>query len=284
MRTFHGKSENLMIVNPAKSTLNQDATFRWADFDEWSQTMRQLLGRMLDEHVIEKFNENPPEYVVSDNLGWLDALIRRAHPDIEKSVHEELAALLAMHYEYIVGFHGCRPTSLGSYRRYGLTAPTRARLSRSARRVFGASETVENAIDQLRAHHGFSYDEGSIGVVYFTLCREHLEQDCGHYLLYGSEYLTGIGARVGQQRRLREIGKATVIECRIPISDFPTEYLRYLAGEMVEEFFERQRDSEWRGRSGFGFPVAAKIHPTNILAFHHPTNIPDPLNHRMLGD
>jgi len=99
-------------------------------------------------------------------------------------------------------------------------------------------------------------------------------QSCGQYLLYGSEYILAIGSR-----------RATVIKCRVPIEVSPMNYLRCLAGEVIEEIFERELDPEFRSLEiNFGFPTKENIAPCLIVAFHHPRGIPNHPKGMMLED
>jgi len=76
-----------------------------------------------------------------------------------------------------------------------------------------------------------------------------------------------------------------VIECRVPIGVIPRNYLRCLAGEVLEEIFERELDPEHRRLEiNFGFPVRSNISPDHIVAFHHPSQIPNDRRFRMLED
>lgn len=52
--------------------------WHWTDFDSWRATIQQLLSDVLTPEVYELFRAQPPEYVVGDDLGWLDAIIERS--------------------------------------------------------------------------------------------------------------------------------------------------------------------------------------------------------------
>jgi hypothetical protein len=265
--------------NPRSTSAKRE--FKWSDIDVWEPKIRELVADVLDERVFTKFHEDPLEFVVGDDLSWLDQIIRSVHGQWPDRVHDVLTRRIAAHYASVIGFHACRPISLGDYKRDGLRVCDPEELNRIAREIFGDASDVAAAIEDLAkgsAVSGYSYTKHNSGSIYFALSPEELVQSCGQYLLYGSEYLLCIGARLRREEELRKRGRATVIECRVPIEAIPKNYLRCLAGEVIEEIFERELDPEFRRLAiNFGFPIRENIAPRHVVAFHHPRDIP---NHR----
>jgi len=65
--------------HPRSTSAKSD--FKWSDIDVLEPKIRGLIADVLDERVFAKFHEDPPKFVVGDDLSWLDQIIRRVHPD-----------------------------------------------------------------------------------------------------------------------------------------------------------------------------------------------------------
>lgn len=60
--------------------------FRWEIKSNWTAEILRFLNDVITPKVIRLFMENPPEYIVSDNLGWLDRIIDRASPSTHRTL------------------------------------------------------------------------------------------------------------------------------------------------------------------------------------------------------
>lgn len=263
-------------------------TFRWSDESEWITTLRTLLHPLLDENVIQTFLSQPPDMMVSDDLEWLEKVIKRAHGRKCDDVRKLLAHQLRAHYSFVVAFHGCRPSAIESYQSGGIVPSNPEKLRAAAQGLFGDSATVAIAIDHLAQTDGgssSSYEEHNSGRSYFVLSYDHLVNSCGHYLLYGSEYLLCVANSVGKAHILRNQGRATVIECKIPSTALPSWFFKELSGNLLERMFSRLLEPSYEpDELNFGFAIKETVAPENIIQFHFPTRIPNPHNRMMLED
>ncbi len=151
---------------------------------------------------------------------------------------------------------------------------------RNCQTNISTENAVESAIKDLDTGH-YSYREHNQGKVCLCIQPEHLIEDCGHYLLYGSEYLGCIAARIGEEQVLRKRGRAMIIECNVPTTDIPIGYLKCLIGQIVREIAEKNCFRPTSKIIVFGFEVPHKLEPQNIVGFHFPTNIHNPLRYGM---
>ncbi|MCE0483308.1 MAG: hypothetical protein LV479_03610 [Methylacidiphilales bacterium] len=259
--------------------------FIWNEYPKWRRVARRILKEHLDDKVISRLREIPPEYVVSDDLSWLDdavAEVKGFRPDTKA----QLASGLKQHYQYLRAYHGCRPVSLDSYRQLGVRPCNPSELQAIARQIFKNKEGVEEAILHLASSSRFlSYEEHNSGKVFFCLTRRELVEFCGHYLLHGSEYLQAIACRINESHVLRERGKATVIECDIPIGDMDTRTISELAGVMLERIgYGLLRWPPETISSNFGLSITVPLAAKNIVAVEHPTGIPNPHNYNIRED
>lgn len=108
---------------------------------------------------------------------------------------------------------------------------------------------------------------------------------CGHYLVYGSEYLYCLGIRVisssNTQRALKSIGRPTILVCDIPMSLMREQTLGEFAGMVVELLFcellpdiKSHSGSPWAGSA---LSIAVDLPPACIVGHYHPAVVHDPL-------
>jgi hypothetical protein len=258
----------------------------WEDYKRWRRTILSLLSDLIDREVMEWVRANPPRCFGDDNLSWIDDAISAAKRVARPDIGSTLASRLKERYGFVRAFHGCRPEINASYTEHGLLPCNPAQLAQTALRLFSNRDRVQSAIDDLSKPDGQdSYQDYNRGKVFFCLEMEHLVEDCGHYMLYGSEYLLAVANRVGEPEVLRRRGRATVIECDVPIPDIPMEDVRGLAGEILREIFERFCDRSYKPETlGFAFHISVRLAPENIVGFHFPTKILNPHNFPMRED
>lgn len=262
--------------------------FRWTDDEKWSVALRSLMGPLLDERVIQTFLNKPPDSFFGDDLSWLERIIKKAHGKKCENLHDLLSCQLRSYYPAVVAFHGCRPASVESYQAQGVLPANSEQMRSIAKELFGNSARVLEAVNHLaRSDFGCvqSYEDHNSGRCYFTLSYDHLVNSCGHYLLYGSEYLLCIANSIGKASVLRNRGKAVIVECLIPTNELPSWFFKELGGNMVERMFARLLDDSSEPEElNFGFCIRNRVPPENILRFHYPTKIPNPHNQMVRED
>jgi hypothetical protein len=279
--------ENMARELSKRPIRKRSGVFKWSEMRVWEPKVRAFMADVLDDAVFAEFHDDPPEFVVGDDLSWIERIIKKAGRARPQNLHSLLTRRLAENYDAVIGFHGCRPVTLDGYKRDGLRICDPEELNAVARDIFGDTPEVSAAIDDLASNDGssYSYKQHNAGSIYFALSLEHLVDSCGQYLLYGSEYVLCIGAFLRREEELRQHGRATIIECSLPIAVIPPTYLRCLAGEIVEEIFERELDPKYRRLNiNFGFPIKQNIPASNIIAFHHPKQIPNHRKYMVLED
>lgn len=264
--------------------MNKRRVFVWKEYRRWRKVALDILKDHLNAEVFAELRRNPPRYLVSDNLAWLDntvAKVKGYHPDTKALLAEGLNA----HYGFLRAYHGCRPVALAPYYEKGLLPSSPAELQTIARSIFSNSESIEKAIVELATDDRYSYEEHNSGKIFFCLTPEELTEDCGHYLLSGSEYLQAVAVRVNQRHVLRTRGKATLLECDIPMEDIGDEWILCLAGEILQQIGEGiLRRPLGSAGSSFGFWTKVPLLPQNIVGVTHPTGIPNPHNYQIRED
>lgn len=258
--------------------------FVWTDYQQWRKVILHLLNDFVDKAVLKEVRKNPPRHFASDNLEWLDRAIRKIKGIPFSNIHTALIEQFPTRYQFVRAFHGCRPVSIESYKEHGIMVSNPAVLNDLAFQIFQNAERIESAIKDLKTNSP-SYPDHNQGKVFFCLTLEEFIEDCGHYLLYGSEYLGAIGFRIGQAETLRRRGRATVVECNIPMTDISGEYIKCLMGEILRVIL-RKYCLRFPGPNhvDFGFHISRNLDPQNIVGFHFPTGIRNSHNYSFRED
>lgn len=141
-------------------------------------------------------------------------------------------------------------------------------------------EKLNDAISEFKKE---ASADGDGGKVWLCLDDRVLVKDCGHYLLYGSESLCGIAARLSNEYKdYRQVlvgrGTPTIFCCKVPIEYINDWVFDELCGDLLEEIFIYLLESERPfNHLGFSFSLSRNIEPKYIESYYHPEEIRDPL-------
>lgn len=249
----------------------------------WHAAMWTLIDDFTGPAVRKAFLRKPPEYVVSDDLTWLDDIVRSTL-GIEVDSKEELADRLMTRYRALRAYHGTSATSLEPFYTQGLRPLVIEEYHQRAREVFLSGQYPELSEGDLQRAIEEVGPETREGRVYFEANEHLLTERCGHYFLYGSEYLVAIAAHLGERRdyrrALKGVGRPTLLVCDVPMRQLRRGMVLALAGMALEAVFQELIDGEgyapskWRG---IGFSISEPLHPACLVGHCHPTNLQDPL-------
>lgn len=255
----------------------------YEDMDSWRADVLELLRPQVTPRVIAAFRKKPPEYVVSDDLTWLNSIIYRVEGD-DCDTKTELAMRLPERFDCIRAYHGARPVDVASYYTDGIRIMDPYEAEQRARDVFLSGKFPElNADDVARAIEKVPryLEEGR---AYFEASRRELEKFCGHYMLYGSEFVTGVAAGLRGPRdyrqALKEIGTPTVFTCDVPLSMLTFSCLKDFAGTTIASIFEQILEPQYRhppAGQGSCLTIRQTLPPEFIVGHHTPEALRDPL-------
>lgn len=231
-------------MQTSRSTLN------WTDYLSWEKNILALLADYVDEEVIDCFRANPPEFVVSDDTSWLDEIVQNIK-GVRVDVKYELASLLSENYETLRAFHGCSPVETNSYYEQGIRRLDPKEYDQIARDHFLSAQFPELVESDLLAAIEDMKTDNRAGLVFFEANEKVLLNFCGHYMLYGSEYLLGIAAKLSGDRRdyrrtLKGRGTPSVFVCDVPLKLIGFDYVLELAGSIIVILFEKFLDEDYR--------------------------------------
>jgi len=121
------------------------------------------------------------------------------------------------------------------------------------------------------------------GRVYFDAHERELVESCGHYMLYGSEYVTAVAAHIQGPRDYRQAlktrGTPTVFVCDVPIAAMHSDAVEEFAGIAVKVLFKRLLDPTFehpQPHDGGGICIRRALPANRIIRHYHPTHIADP--------
>ncbi|WP_420540448.1 hypothetical protein ACN92M_25275 (plasmid) [Paenibacillus polymyxa] len=183
----------------------------------------------------------------------------------ESNISQDYSNLnLQKDYTHIRAYHGCRTTNIKSYYEKGILAIDEDFTRQNAVDLLSGEVPIEAVLNEFNKQ--WSELNRIHKHVWFTLTRKELLESCGHYLIYGSEFINAIAAALNCQCLLRDRGIPTIFHCDVPISDIPIDYTRDII-ELVQYGY----------CENIGFRIEHKLHPQNIVKHEHPSKIKDPL-------
>ena len=251
----------------------------WQAYDTWRDVLWELLNEVIDENVRAAFLETPPEYVVGDDLSWLDDIVFLVH-EINIDSKEFMADKIAEHYSAFRTFHSTRTSNLASYYKNGLQPLNLEKMHQEIRDIFLNGDFPELNPDHIdeaiqRANTTVNVREGRL---YFEANERLLiNKHADHYKLYGSEYRALIASFLKGPRNYKEVlkenGYPTIFICDVPIRFMTSGTLLEYSGKALEKVFQELLDGAnyqpeiW---GGAGFCIWQVLPPEYIVGHYHP--------------
>lgn len=241
--------ENREVSCELKERPLPDDVFCYPRVDAWQDRIWSMMGDVITEEVKDEFIRNPPEFLASDDLSWLDEIIESVTGgwcDIKTLTAERLK----IGYRAFRMYHSTRTDDLSSFYTHGLKIPNNSEIEDKARVLFlngqfqSATEaTLSEAIDDLNSGE-LSYRSDEKARAYCCADeRDFLTRagGSGHYLDFGSEYLFNLGIRlIGKyeaQKVLRAVGRPTIFQVDAPMNLVGSHTVGEFAGSVLEYSF-----------------------------------------------
>ena len=268
---------------PADIRALSDRTLAWEDIVAW----RRRIWPVIEPHLgrVRGAPLAPGTRLTERSRERLRARLRR------KAAVSALAAALPRLYDRVRLFHGCRPVDVTSYYTCGIKPLDRTHANAAAYTTFLAGAfpeltraDVDAAIEEVGSH--LREDR-----VYFCFDGRELVEYCGHYLIYGSEYLFGVGASLMRLRRrrdgrspdyreaLKRIGIPTLLIVDLPLALLRRSTVREIAEALLDGVGLTQGVADEALREApadrSGFWTDQVVPPAHIAGHTHPESIPD---------
>ena len=264
--------------------------FMWKAFREWRSALEDMFGDILNAELETKVRQNAESIKYWDEQMTCEELIGQPMDSI---VTDNKIDEFRQRYSHIRAYHACRTADVSGYYERGiLPLCTEAQADRF-RSIFPRDKFPELTEDMLQQ----SIKKISVGIdreLYLVIDDRQIIERAGHYLIYGSEYLTKLVTQLpienSQEKYfpvLRKIGKPTFIEINLPNT---TEYVSYGFIEVVIRYMI----TRWfyaiahpRMESCIFGPdilLNKPILPEHVCSHYHPRKITDPLMRNKIYD
>lgn len=273
----------------ARGPLSDDV-FAYPLVDTWRDRFWTMIADLVTDEVRAAFVRRPPEFLVSDDLTWLDEVILEATGkavDMRSLVPERLSR----EYRVFRAAHATRTNDLAPYYTLGLRRLRAADVEARARTLFlngqfqhGTEARLQEAIADLEARNPAG---GRDGRLWFAANEPSLYSrsgGSGQYLVYGSEYLYCLGIRVigvGDTKHvLKSIGRPTMFVCDIPMATMQSYTLRDFCGMAIEFLFSELLDDPENYPASLGrgsaLSLIQDLPAEYIVGHYHPQAVYDP--------
>lgn len=168
-------------------------------------------------------------------------------------------------YTHIRAYHGCSTNDLESYYKFGIVPINEDFAKRQALELLVDDKITADTVLSVFDEHWNKFEQVHRSV-WFCLSRKELIQYCGHYLIYGSEFISGIAVELYLLDMLKGKGKPTIFHCDVPIKKIP------------KCFFDSLKENlEMGDLENCGFKIEHTLSPEEIIKHDNPDLVFDPL-------
>jgi hypothetical protein len=260
-----------------KVTDVSDDLIVWSAARDWHRKTEGLLADLVSPTLKRRLRLQDPDRFFEDDFKWL-----RAAGEGEAGHLLQLLADRLLSFRVRL-FHACRPRDVESYFAGGLRCLRPEEALVFVRELIERFEELAPLRNEARllAEVDRLAEEKRGGLLYLGLDDRDLLDGAGHYLIYGSEYVSGILATGGlafQQVLTRE-GIPTVFVVDVPAPMFSAADLKQFANLLLARWAQNMvRRRRSAPEEDFTFELRCDIPPSCIVGHYHPRRINDPLN------
>ena len=257
----------------------------WKKRESWENVITSALSENLGKDYAEIIKANAKKIQCrDDHEDVCDLFANKTNSDdIIKSVIKQLKDSITT----VQAYHACRTKDVDSYYQNGLIPLNLRNIQKLFLEIFCkpggvfSREEAETAILAVST-------ETIENVTHIMLDDRFFIERCGHYLIYGSEYLNCLSVYLpggGEHTRdvLKNLGRATVFTCQVPFVWIKASGLLSLASRMIAEHaYCLAHNKADVIRLNLTITVSGKIPPEMICSHHHPERICDPYKQRRI--
>lgn len=245
----------------------------WKQTDTWKPALTAWLAPRFREDGWKRLKPGVFRDLCWDDSDWLTVLQRSVRADVE-SIAESLAD--ALDRSVLRVYHGCRTADARSYFEQGLRRHDRGEMRRQALEIVDTTEELawlRGRVDDSIARVNNTIDDGRL---YVVVGDEAMLDHFAHYLIYGSEWLSGVLGH-GGRRVLRERGTPTMIEI-----DLPLKYARFSVRKEFAEALLMEwtrlicNEPDWIAPISFSISLQFDLPPELVVGHYHPEEMIDP--------
>jgi hypothetical protein len=254
--------------------------FDLKDAATWDPVVRKILTSILGSSYPDTLKKNADRILYKDcDSDACDLFSDYANRD---TLRAKVTKEICRNFKEVLTYHGCRPNRVEDYYEKGIVPLCPREIQNQFRDYFSAffsHQDIDKAIAAVSL-------ETRDGVVHVTLDDRDFVDGCGHYLIYGGEYQNCLaihlpGASEHTRDILKELGKATILVCRLPFS--VVNDLEYLVPFlMADHFFRIAHDRNDVNIIDYTIFLKEPIPPNAIVRHYRPVRIRDPYKNRAI--
>lgn len=254
-----------------------NAPLRWTDLSSWHPLMTSMLGDLLEPGAIRRLGRVKSSELYDDDPEWLDLVVAEYGGDEEQLIESICERL---QWRSVRVFHGTRTSDAGSFTEQGIRLHDRQHLESEVRALVEHRDELSWMVPILDGKFQATAHLIDEGRCYVVVDERVLIEECGHYLLGGSEFLQGI---VGPERARSVLNDCapTVIEVDLPLGrvtpSFLAEFSKKLIGEWAKILRRKRTEA---GRIDFTFTLQEPVPAAWVVGHFHPKIINDPHHRR----
>lgn len=240
-----------------------DSTFIWDQLKEWRGLFLDWFSEAVPHDRQQEAKDDPWSYFEN-------------HP----SEQGQLSSRFRGTYAKIRLFHACRPADVGNYITNGFLPLSIAKAEEEGKAIFlerdpgnKSAEAFSKAVAEMNKH-------GRDGRLCLVLDDIFLQSEAGHYLIYGSEYLSGIASYLSHEtgtdyrKLLLEIGIPTMFVCDVPLCHFSEADIQALLSEIISYVSRSPEATDpAERRIDYTFTFFYPLPPAIIVSHYHPQRI-----------
>jgi hypothetical protein len=265
-------STTLPILWATSSSASISAPIIYQDAATWLPSVTAFLQSRLKKNPIAKWRGLDLSAFYDDDPEWLALLDSELRGALEETESEFAEWLTAMTVRLV---HGCRALSLGSYLAIGIRPYDTSALRKvldgylGNRQIAPYRDAILETVAELAGRaNGFN--------VFLALDERDMLRTAGHYLIYGSEWLT---AALGKDCRgiLKRTGVPTLVYVNLPLKKASRSERLQLSHRLLREWVRlSSRPTALPSFADFTFVVGGGVDADLIGGHRHPRAIVDP--------
>lgn len=253
-----------------------DEPIRWTKSGSWLPRINSILNAMFGPRATLRLQEVDVAGLYEDDPDWVSIAAKAAHASEERLVAAIAEGLASCNVRV---FHGTRTADARSFISHGIKLHDRQEMESLVRSLVQRATDLnwlEPTLDSRFAETSHLTDHGRC---YVVADERVLIEECGHYLLGGSEFLQGILGPCRAQS-LFESCAPTVVEVDLPLRWVSESQQLQFASKLIGEWARLSRLAcEKPRRLDFTFVLCEAVPASWIVGHFHPAVVYDP--HRM---
>ena len=248
--------------------------FIWSQLDEWSKLIISWFKEAIPSGFFKEAVTDPRNFLYSEQ-----------YETIRQSTEKQLPQKFKETYTKIRLFHACRPKDVGSYLANGLVPLDIKATNAEVRALFLSGKFPKVSEEMLARAISELSNQLRGGHLYLSLDDVSLIKFASHYLIYGSEYLSGMAAYLSECTgedcfsALSSIGIPTVFVCDIPLIYFTDSDIKFLVKELICYAIRNTENGE-PNCIDYTFEFSTALPATCITSHYHPQKIVDSVKNR----